>query len=294
MEAEQRRAAKEQMIALMQAGHRWQEAAAQAGIQVSRSTAFQERFGIQISLGYLNQVRARLGLGRRTQEAGKKLEASSPVELQWQEGAGGLLLVAAAEETGPLSTMETAVSACTPRADSRLAHLSARSRHMLVRTLLFLGAVGLDRTWDRSRYTGDGLGVLTGRARAYGYFHTERFLSQVAQADGADTFTDGLAQWTARLWNLPAASTQEVEPLYYIDGHRKPVYADALIPRGLIGNSGKILGCRALVLLHDEQGRPIGTRSAGQAHPRGSSGLLCLTASRSTWSIPSVAGGPRA
>jgi transposase len=124
MEAEQRRAAKEQMIALMQTGHWWQEAAAQAGIQVSRSTAYrllrlvrtrgkaalqdgryghsaklrtaertwlesycraspgtpsrvvqatlQERFGIQISLGYLNQVRARLSLGRRTQEAGEK------------------------------------------------------------------------------------------------------------------------------------------------------------------------------------------------------------------------------
>src|SRR2546427_11693251 len=40
MEAEQRRAAKEQMIALMQTGHRWREAAAQAGIQVSRSTAY--------------------------------------------------------------------------------------------------------------------------------------------------------------------------------------------------------------------------------------------------------------
>src|SRR5260370_25086931 len=40
MEAEQRRAAKEQMIALMQAGHGWQEASAQAGIQVSRSTAY--------------------------------------------------------------------------------------------------------------------------------------------------------------------------------------------------------------------------------------------------------------
>ena len=86
MEAEQRRAAKEQMVALMQAGHRWQEASAQAGIQVSRWTAyrllrqvrtrgkvaFQDRFGIQISIGYLNQVRARLGLERRTQEAGKK------------------------------------------------------------------------------------------------------------------------------------------------------------------------------------------------------------------------------
>src|SRR5258707_1310559 len=163
--------------------------------------------------------------------------------------------------------METAVSACTPRDDSRLAHLSARSRHMLVRTLLFLGAVGLDHTWDLRSYTGDALGVLTDRSRAYGYFHTERFLSQVAQADGAETFTDGLAQWTARLWKPPVASTQEVEPLYYIDGHRKPVYADALIPRGLIGNSGKILGCRALVLLHDEQGHPrLATTHRGDQH----------------------------
>jgi transposase len=124
MEAEQRRAAKEQMITLMQAGYRWQAAAAQAGIQISRSTAYrllrlvrtcgkaafqdgrhghpaklrtaertwlenychtsphtssrvvqaalQEQFSIQISIGYLNQVRANLGLGSRTQEAGKK------------------------------------------------------------------------------------------------------------------------------------------------------------------------------------------------------------------------------
>jgi len=138
---------------------------------------------------------------------------------------------------------------------------------MLVRTLLFLGVVGLDRTWDLRSYTGDALGVLTGRPRAYGYFHTERFLSQVAQAGGADTFTNGLAQWTARLWKLPVASMQEVEPLYYIDGHRKPVYADALIPRGLIGNSGKILGCRALVLLHDERGHPrLATTHRGDQH----------------------------
>jgi len=124
MEAEQRRAAKEQMVALMQAGHRWQEAAAQAGIPISRSTAYrllrqvrrrgkaafedgrhghpaklrtaerdwletychmspgtpsrvaqtawQERFGTQISIGYLNQVRARLGLGRRPPVSGGK------------------------------------------------------------------------------------------------------------------------------------------------------------------------------------------------------------------------------
>src|SRR5205823_14251743 len=44
------------------------------------------------------------------------------VEPQWQEGAGGLLLVAAAEASGLLSTLETAVSACIPCGDSRLAH----------------------------------------------------------------------------------------------------------------------------------------------------------------------------
>jgi hypothetical protein len=198
---------------------------------------------------------------------GKKREASPAAEPQWQEGAGGLLLVAAAQETGLLSSMETAVSACTPCANARLGHLSARSRHMLVRTLLFLGVVGLDRTWDLRSYTGDGLGMLTGRHRAYGYFQTERFLSQVAQANGAETFTDGLAQWTARLWKPPDATTQQVDPLYYIDGHRKPVYADTLIPRGLIGNSGKILGCRALVLLHDEQGHPrLATTHRGDQH----------------------------
>ncbi len=40
MEQEQRQAAKRQMLELMQAGQPWQDAAAAAGIQVSRSTAY--------------------------------------------------------------------------------------------------------------------------------------------------------------------------------------------------------------------------------------------------------------
>src|SRR5215472_10528316 len=40
MEQEQRQAAKRRMLALMQAGQSWQAAAAAAGIQVSRSTAY--------------------------------------------------------------------------------------------------------------------------------------------------------------------------------------------------------------------------------------------------------------
>jgi transposase len=40
MEKEQQRAAKGQMIALMQGGHSWQEAATMAGVQISRSAAY--------------------------------------------------------------------------------------------------------------------------------------------------------------------------------------------------------------------------------------------------------------
>src|SRR5215831_10986010 len=40
-------------------------------------------------------------------------------------------------------------------------------------------------------------------------------------------------------------------------GRSKPVYTDHLIPRGLIGRTDKVLGCRALLLLHDTKGHPL-------------------------------------
>jgi hypothetical protein len=45
--------------------------------------------------------------------------------------------------------------------------------------------------------------------------------------------------------------------VFYIDGHRKAVYGDHLIPRGLVGRLEKVLGCRALVVLHDQEGHPL-------------------------------------
>jgi hypothetical protein len=130
---------------------------------------------------------------------------------------------------------------------------------MLLLTLLFLGAVGLRRTWDLRGYSGDALGVLTGRKRAYGYAHVERFLSQLAHAGGAETFTNALGKWTAHLWQSRAIDEPATDssPCFSVDGHRKAVYTEKLIPRGLIGRTGKILGCRALVLLHDEWGHPL-------------------------------------
>ncbi len=132
-------------------------------------------------------------------------------------------------------------------------------------TLLFLPLSGLHRTHDLRGYTGDALAVVTARHRAYGYCHTERFLSQFAKAEGAEALTTALGSWTAHLWE--EGLQEEAAPCLYIDGHRKPVYADGLIPRGLIGRTGKILGGRALALLHDEQGHPrLATTSRGDQH----------------------------
>lgn len=170
-----------------------------------------------------------------------------------------MLLLAATTETGLLTQLEQALPpplapVCLPLAGN------AAIRRRLLLTLLFLGAVGLQRTWDLRGYTADGLALLTGRTRAYGYRYTEAFLSQIACADGAERFTDALACWATQLWH-PTEDTGEAEHPHaltcYVDGHRKPVYSEVLIPRGLIGRLGVILGCRALLLLHDEQGHPL-------------------------------------
>lgn len=124
-------------------------------------------------------------------------------------------------------------------------------------TLLFLEAVGLRRTWDLRGYSGQALALLTGQDRAYSYRHTERFLVELARVRADSSLTQALARWTASLWKPMRQGRDDPSSVFYIDGHRKPVYADALIPRGLIGRTGKVLGSRALVVLHDQEGHPL-------------------------------------
>jgi len=176
--------------------------------------------------------------------------------------------LAAATETGLLTQLEKALPRETISARLPLAGSSAVVRRRLLLTLLFLGAVGLHRTWDLRSYTGKSLARLSGRKRAYGYHYTEAFLSQVAYAGGAESLTDSLARWTTDLWHPEADDPERPQSLTcYVDGHRKPVYSEVLIPRGLIGRLGTILGCRALVLLHDEQGHPLlVTTHRGEQH----------------------------
>ena len=195
----------------------------------------------------------------------KNQDQSSTSERDWQDGAGGLLLVAAVHETGLLTHLETAIAPCLTQTSHPHLSPSSRAQRSLLLTLLFLNAVGLRRTRDLRGYTDEALGLWTGRRRAYGYWHTERFLTYLANAGGAEELTNTLGEWTAALWQ--SVAEQEAACRIYIDGHRKPVYADKLIPRGLIGCSGKILGCRALVLLHDDQGHPrLATTHRGDQH----------------------------
>jgi hypothetical protein len=177
-----------------------------------------------------------------------------------------LLLLAAAHETGLISVFSQALS-LDGHAPRRLAHATLTTRRQSLLTLLFLPAVGLRRTCDLSRYTGDALGLLTGRVRAYGFWQVERFLSQLARAGGEETFTDALAAWTCQLWATQRSEPDCPLPAFYVDGHRKPVYSDHLIPRGLIGRTGKVLGGRTLLLLHDAQGHPhLATTHRGDLH----------------------------
>jgi len=178
-----------------------------------------------------------------------------------------LVLLAAAQHTGLITALLAALPSAAPT--TCLGRIGRGTRQALLCTLLFLAVVGLRRTWELRSYTGDALALLTGRLWAYGYRHVERFLGLIARAGAADSLTDALACWTTQLWQPdPPGTATPAQPSYsYIDGHRKPVYTDERIPRGLIGRTGKINGCRALVLLHDAQGHPLlATTHRGDQH----------------------------
>jgi hypothetical protein len=168
-------------------------------------------------------------------------------------------LLAAAQQTALLPRLEAALSPSLLTVDPslRLAHSQSATLCSQLLTLLFLEGVGLRRTWDLRGYTGQALALLTSRRLAYGYRHVERFLAELAKAGADAVLTEALASWTASLWKPQSCVADGLGPIFYIDGHRKAVYADHLIPRGLVGRLGKVLGSRALVVLHDQEGHPL-------------------------------------
>jgi hypothetical protein len=188
----------------------------------------------------------------------------------WQEGLGSLLLLAAAQQTGLLDAL---VRAIMEVADSTIPGLNPPNPAVIARlllTLLLLPVAGLARTWDLRSYSGTMLAVLTGRERAYSQRYTERFLARLAHAGAAECLTEVIAKWTWSLWqeDQPCTDQAGTPEVFYVDGHRKAVYSEVLVPRGPVGKlGGKILGCRELVVLHDAQGHPLlATTHRGDQH----------------------------
>jgi hypothetical protein len=150
-----------------------------------------------------------------------------------------LLLLAAAQQTGLLEALVEAVMAL---ADPTIPGLNPPNPSVIARlllTLLFLPVAGLARTWDLRSYTGTMLALLTGRERAYSQRYAERFLARLAHAGAAECLTEVMAKWTWSLWQREqACSDQPTEPaVFYVDGHRKAVYSDVLVPRGEVGQT---------------------------------------------------------
>ena len=113
----------------------------------------------------------------------------------WQEGIGSFLLLAAAQHTGLLEQMVTAVM---DLADPSMPGLNPLNRGVVVRlvlTLLLLPVAGLARIWDLRSYTGTLLALVTGRERAYSQRYAERFLSGLAKAGAAECLTTVIAKW---------------------------------------------------------------------------------------------------
>src|SRR5260221_12033902 len=102
-----------------------------------------ERFSFSMSISQLNRVRSAHGLSRQTPLREKKPNSGLTIASGYHEQAGGLLLLAAATETGLLTQLEQALP--PPPASLGPPYLplagSAAVRRPPPLTLLFLGAV---------------------------------------------------------------------------------------------------------------------------------------------------------
>ena len=197
----------------------------------------------------------------------KKLTEPQPIG---PEGIGSLLLLAAGHQTGLLAKLGTTIQGVASSGCRSLLPLNLAVVERLILTLLFLPVAGLARTWDLRTYTGTLLALVTGRGCAYSYAYVEQFLSRLARAQADERLTDAVAQWTWTLWHEEQSQQEQEEQraVFYVDGHRKAVYSDVLVPRGPVGKlGGKILGCRELVVLHDNEGHPLlATTHRGDQH----------------------------
>src|SRR5207245_9383711 len=99
---------------------------------------------------------------------------------------------------------------------------------------------------------------------------TQRCRARLVLVSASARLSAVIDRWTGTPWKPepPEALQPDLPAVFYVDGHRKAVYSDVLVPRGPVGKlGGKILGCRELVVLHDAGGHPLlATTHRGDHH----------------------------
>ncbi len=126
---------------------------------------------------------------------------------------------------------------------------TARERHLL--TLLEMQVLGLFKPHDLDTYSGTALGLTTGRGRPYSADEMGHFILSCVRAGWVEPLTADAARWATQLWGAETNRSSD-EPAYlYWDWHVKTVYSDYHVPRTKHGTSGRIVGARKQLMLHD-------------------------------------------
>jgi hypothetical protein len=148
---------------------------------------------------------------------------------------------------------------------------TARKRHLL--TLMAMPVLKRYKPHDLNTYSGTVLGLMTGRGRPYSADEMEHFVLSCVRAGWVESLTADAARWATQLWgadSVPRAETDRVldESRYlYWDWHVKTVYSGYHLPRTKHGTSGRIVGARKQLMLHDQAGHLLFQRTyRGDTH----------------------------
>ena len=165
-----------------------------------------------------------------------------------------------------INSLERTIAQCNVGCLLRgMSSQTARERHVL--TLLMMPALGLFKPHDLNTYTGTALGLLTERHRPYSADEMEHFTLSSVRVGWTEPLTGAVAGWATQLWTKDDLCDSDAPAYLYWDWHVKAVHSDYHVPRTKHGTSGRIVGARKQLMLHDEGGHLLFMRTyRGDTH----------------------------
>jgi hypothetical protein len=142
---------------------------------------------------------------------------------------------------------------------------TARERHLL--TLMEMPMLELFKPHHLNTYSGTALGLSTRRGRPYSADEMEHFDLSCVRAGWVEPLTADAARWATQLWGTETERAPDGPTYLYWDWHVKTVHSDYHLPRTKHGTSGRIVGARKQLMLHDEAGHLLLLRTyRGDTH----------------------------